>query len=138
MTAYQGAAPFITNKTYLAAAGGLPAVENYHIGSIRSLLFAQQNVYYTHATALISALRANLSGAQDDQGIGADQSTLDGGFPSPANIVPTDPNSVAFPRTPQQVLNVVYGKQDAARGGFFPDRANGGPGFKELLAETNG
>ncbi len=114
------------------------AAEAYHIGSIRTLLFAQQNIYYTDATALISALRAKLSGALDDQGIGADQSTIDGGFPSPSNITNTDANSINFARTPRQVLNVVYGASGAQKGGFFPDGANGGPEFEQLLKATNG
>ena len=138
VTAYQGAAPFITSKAYLAAAAGILAAEAYHIGTIRSLLFAQQNIYFTDATALISALRATLSGALDDQGIGADQSTIDGGFPSPSNITNTDANSVNFARTPRQVLNVVYGASGASKGGFFPDGANGGPEFEQLLMATNG
>ncbi len=138
VTAYQGAAPFITNPAYLAAASGILAVEGYHIGTIRSLLFAQQNIYYTDATALISALRAKLSGLPDDQGIGADQSTLDGGFPSPSNITNTDANSINFARTPRQVLNVVYGASGASKGGFFPNGTNGGPGFEQLLKTTNG
>ena len=138
VTAYQGAAPYITSKTVLSAAARILAVEAYHIGTIRSLLFAQQNIYYTDATALISALRAKLSGALDDQGIGADQSTIDGGFPSPSNITNTDANSINFARTPRQVLNVVYGAADASKGGFFPDGANGGPGFSQLLSATGG
>ncbi len=138
VTAYQGAAPLITSKKYLAAASGILAAEAYHIGSIRSLLFAQQNIYYTNATALISALRAQLSTALDDQGIGADQSTIDGGFPSPSNITNTDANSINFARTPRQVLNVAYGAVNAPKGGFFPDGVNGGPGFPQLLAATGG
>ncbi len=133
VTAYSGAAPFITNKTYLAAAAGILAVEAYHAGLIRTFLFAQQSSVANQATALISGLRATLSGAADDQGIGGDQSTLDGGFPSPANIVPTDPNSLAFARTPRQVLNVVYGAANASSGLFFPYGANGGQGGAALL-----
>jgi hypothetical protein len=137
-TAYNGAAPFITSKAYLAAAASILAVEAYHAATIRTSLFSLQNGTVTGITGLISALRAKLSQAADDQGIGASESTLDGGFPSPANITPTDPNSLVFARTPRQVLNVVYGGIGASSGVFFPNGANGGPGFNALLKATGG
>ena len=125
VTAYSGAAPFITNKTYLAAAAGILAVEAYHAGLIRTFLFAQQSGFATKATALISALRASLSGKNDDQGIGPAQSTLAGGPRTPSNIVPTDANAIAFARTPRQVANIVLGAQGASAGLFFPNGPNG-------------
>ncbi len=139
VTAYNGAAPFITSKTILAAASSIFAAEAYHLGTIRTLLFAQQNAGYTGATALISAARAKLSGVLDDEGIGADQSTLAGGFPSPANVTDTDANSLAWARTPRQVLNVVTGTAGATSGGFFPSGlGNPGGDLARLLAATGG
>ena len=138
VTAYNGAAPFITSKATLAAASSIFAAEAYHLGTIRTLLASQQNPFYDTATALISAARARLSGALDDQGIGADQTTLGGGFPSPINITDTDANSLAFARTPRQVLNVVYGAQGAQQGGFFPDGVNGQNQVRQLVAATRG
>ena len=138
VTAYNGAAPFITSKATLAAASSIFAAEAYHLGTIRTLLASQQNAFYDTATALISATRARLSGALDDQGIGADQSTIGGAFPSPINITDTDANSLAFARTPRQVLNVVYGAQGAQQGGFFPDGVNGQGQVRQLVAATRG
>jgi hypothetical protein len=85
VTAYSGAAPLIQSKTYLAAAAGILAVEAYHAGNIRTVLFDEGQ---GPATAAISAVRAALSGANDDQGV-----VMNG----VANITPTDVNALTFP-----------------------------------------
>ena len=127
VTAYSGAAPFLTDKGLLAAAAGILAVEAYHAGLVRTFLFAQQSSFVTGATAQISNLRALLSGrgVNDDQGIGGDQSTLGGGPATPSNIVPTDANSLAYARTPRQVANIVLGAKGAKTGLFFPQGLTG-------------
>ncbi len=119
VTAYKGAARLISNGDYLEAAAGILAVEAYHAGIIRTTLFAANastNGAAADATTKISALRAALSGVSDDQGI-----VLNGN----ANLVPTDANSIAFSRSTRQVLNIVYGAQNAANGLFFPNGLNG-------------
>jgi len=118
VTAYHGAAPLITSKDYLAAAAGILAVEAYHAGIIRTLLF-EIGRYTQDAADKISNLRNTLS---DEGGGVTDQGILINGKP---NLVPTDSNSLAFSRSTRQVLNIVYGGVNAAKGLFFPDGLNG-------------
>jgi hypothetical protein len=111
VTAYKGAARFIENKDFLEAAAGILAVEAYHAGEVRTLLYGRGLFQPANA---IAALRASVGGGKD-QGIRRN---------GRANIMPTDGNGIAFSRTPQEVLAIVYlgGKRD---GGFFPRGLNG-------------
>ncbi|MDY7526384.1 MULTISPECIES: ferritin-like domain-containing protein [unclassified Cryobacterium] len=120
VTSYKGAAPLISNKTYLDAAAGLLAVEAYHAGIIRTTLYAlgvNTPAIYS-SVQKISDARDSLDGSTDlDQGIGtADK----------ANLVPTDNNGLAFSRTTGQVLNIAYLNPKKVRsGGFYPAGVNG-------------
>ena len=126
VTALHGAAPLITNKQVLDYAGGLLGTEAYQAGAIRTLCF-QRSLF--RQTQQISALRYYLDGTgNDDQGVGADQSTITGGVQTAANITPTDNTARAFNRTPRQVLNIAYGAANASQGQFFPNGVNLGPG----------
>lgn len=120
VTAYKGAARFITNKDFLEAAAGILAVEAYHAGIIRTILFQRGLV---DAANRISQARDNVAGTAVDQGI----TVSDPASPmaGQANLVPTDANSVAFSRSPQQVLNVVYLGAAPNSLSFFPIGTNG-------------
>ena len=115
VTAYKGAAPLISNKTYLEAAAGILAVEAYHAGIIRTALYGKG---LQAETEKLSGARDSLDGKRNkDQGIGNS---------SVANLVPTDKNGVAYSRTPGQVLNIVYlNPKSVKKGGFFPKGVNG-------------
>ena len=134
VTAYHGSARLISSKDILEAAAGILAVEAYHAGTIHSTLYAKQlenpSRMIFRTTRLISAKRSQLSmpanGLPDDQGLSANESQIDGGTRTTSNLVPTDANGIAFPRTQRQVLNVVYGAPNATMGLFFPNGVNPG------------
>lgn len=122
VTAYKGAAPLITNKTYLEAAAGILAAEAYHAGLVRTVLYAKgfATPSLRLAAGAISDARDSLDNSvDDDQGITGPDSTV-------SNIVPLDANGIAYSRSPGDVLNIVYLTKDAAmKGGFFPNGVNG-------------
>ncbi len=116
VTAFKGAAPLISDKKNLENAAGVLAVEAYHSGLIRGVLFGRG---LGRATNQISDARDSLDGpTDDDQGILNADGT--------ANIVPTDSNAIVYSRSAGQVLNVVYLTPTATnKGGFFPNGVNG-------------
>ncbi len=112
VTAYAGAAALLTNSGNLSAAASILAIEAYHAGSIRTTLGALGLQIPANA---ISSVRARAGGGGDQ---GLSTSTLS------INISPSDTDSLAFRRTPAQVLNIVYNGVSTG-GGFFPNRLNG-------------
>lgn len=121
VTAYKGAAPLITSKTFLEAAAGILAVEAYHAAIVRTVLYRKgiQTPALIDATEAISNARDSLDGSTDlDQGVRGTATT--------SNIVPLDANGLAYSRTAGQVLNIAYlNKMAVDRGGFFPAGVNG-------------
>ena len=98
MSAYLGAAPLISSKTYLAAAGSILSTEAFHSGTIR----------------LGCVMNGVTSPAVDSLDIPPTSSTL----------YCVDKNALAIPRTTSQVLNIVYAG-GSSKGGFYPDGMNG-------------
>jgi hypothetical protein len=127
VTAYNGAAPLIKDKTFLQAAAGILAVEAYHMGMARSTLY-RMGAEAREAANKLSNARDSLDGTSDiDQGIEATPPTAVSPTAGRANIVPSDADAKAFTRTPQQVLNIVYltPKKGVSGGGIFPRGMNG-------------
>ncbi|MCH2487608.1 MAG: ferritin-like domain-containing protein [Erythrobacter sp.] len=125
VTAYKGASPLISNKTFLEAAAGILAVEAYHASLVRTTLYAKgmQTPSLIDASIAISNARDSLDGPSDlDQGLTT--SRVSGGVAS--NIAPLDDNGLAFSRSAGQVLNIVYlNRMAVTGGGFFPNGVNG-------------
>jgi len=115
VTAYHGAAPLLTSKTYLTAAAEIHAVEAYHAASIRSQIVAAGSALITTANA-VQTVRASVGGGMETQ-------------LSATGIVAADPNtSVGYKRSTDEVLHIVYATAPGAgvkSGGFFPAGLNG-------------
>ena len=119
VTAYNGAAPLVTSKAYLGAAASILAVEAYHASAIRTLLY---EAGAGELTDRISKVRAAASGTGGTTGIPADdQGVIRNGV---VNAVPTNSNSLAFARTPYQVLSIVF-NGGTTSGGFYPEGVQG-------------
>ena len=114
-TAYKGSARFLQNKSILDSAAGLQAVEAYQSGILKTLTYQAGSQAIANYNAAV-AVKNQLGGVLGDQPI-----VVNG----QANLVPTDANSIAFGRTPAQVLGIVYEGGAANNYGFFPNRVNG-------------
>jgi len=146
VTAYAGAAPLISTggitSGYLAAAAGIMAVEAYHAAYVRTYLTAQaiasSSYPYLGYANKVSALRATLGGGFETA------LTVPTGTPPFTSTIPTassivaatSANAIAYARTTDQVLHIVYGSlsntsgattsaSGVAKGAFFPNGLNG-------------
>ena len=122
VTAYTGAAPLIKDKTYLSAAAGIQAVEAYHAAEIRTII-ANTGGDSLVAANKISALRGMLGGGNETAISIGDPTTG-----TPSSLVAADGSSLAFGRSTDQVLHIVYATAGGAgvkSGGFFPSGLNG-------------
>lgn len=125
VNAYKGAAPLLTNATYLDAAAGILAAEAYHAGLIRTELY-NLGAAGRNAANAISDARDSLDGVPT--ATATNRRDLDQGITETngdANLVPADGNAIAFTRSTEQVHNIVYLRNSAGiGGGFFPAGTN--------------
>jgi hypothetical protein len=122
VTAYNGAAPLISDKTLLSYASGILGTEGYHAAGLRAYLTRMEedtpSLGIFRTCDLISDLRDHLDGpGQDDEGLLV------------RNLIDIVPNNyttgLVFARTFTQVLAIVYGNTAATPGGFIPSGVNG-------------
>jgi hypothetical protein len=145
VTAYAGAAPLISTSGitsgYLAAAAGIMAVEAYHAAYVRTYLTAQaiasSSYPYLGYANKVSALRATLGGGNETPLTVPTGTTTATTIVTPSAIVAaTSANAIAYARTTDQVLHIVYGSlsntsgattpaSGVAKGAFFPNGLNG-------------
>jgi Ferritin-like domain len=118
VTAYAAAAPLIQKKEFVEAAAGILAVEAYHMGRALSQLYLMGEEAWNAASAVSDAWDKVDGGQDKDQGIRVN---------GKANVVPSTPDAIAFHRTPQEVLPIVYlaDQKGSAKGYFYPNGMNG-------------
>jgi len=121
VTAYNGAAPLIKDKDLLAAAAGILSTEAYHAGFVRTILLQQKDKMLTpyeltvnDGVTAVSNLRGAVGGGKDVP-IYADGMT---------HIAPVDENALAYARSVEEVLAIVYLGDATKPGGFFPEGIN--------------
>jgi hypothetical protein len=119
ITVIKDSAKRIRNYDILESSAGLLASEGYHMGAVRSVIYKMGEPARSRSGAL-SDLRDRLDGPQD-----LDQPVVKTGEMS--NFVPSNENGIAFGRTPNHVLNILYNNPAAGvlQGGFFPEGVNG-------------
>jgi len=118
VSAYTGAVRWVADRDLLSNLAGIQAAEGYHGGLIRSVVY-QMGAQAQQAANAISRARLSLT----PQVI--TENGLTNGYM--VNIASDDANGIAFQRTPEQVLNVVFltTSKTADHGGFFPHGVGG-------------
>lgn len=145
VTAYSGAAPLISaagiTAGFLNAAAGIQAVEAYHAAYVRTYLTARATASSSYPflgyANKVSALRATLGGGNETALVAGSGTSTPTTVNTPTSIVAaTSSNAIAYARTTDQVLHIVYGSLSntsgattsaagVAKGVFFPNGLNG-------------
>ncbi|XP_028801580.1 desiccation-related protein PCC13-62-like [Neltuma alba] len=134
LTGYVGANPKLQKATSKELVAGLLAVESGQDAVIRALLYERRalpvypyGVNVAEFTNRISKLRNKLGqkGLNKDEGLVVPKADGAEGKVT-GNILAADKDSVAYSRTPQEILRIVYGSGDEhTPGGFHPKGGDG-------------
>ncbi|KAJ4793102.1 Desiccation-related protein PCC13-62 [Rhynchospora pubera] len=133
LTGYVGASPKLQSAKAKRLVAGLLGVESAQDAVIRGLLYERAgqkvlpyNITVAEFTSRISNLRNKLGkrGVKDE---GLVVPLAEGPeCKTHGNIIAGDVNSVAYDRTPAQILRIVYGTgNESIPGGFYPKGADG-------------
>ncbi|XP_020599058.1 desiccation-related protein PCC13-62, partial [Phalaenopsis equestris] len=133
LTGYVGANPNLQSPVAKRLVAGLLGVESAQDAVIRTLLYEKAslkvhpyNISVAEFTDKISVLRNKLGGAglKDEGIVVAPELGAEGKISG--NVIAGDENSVAYGRTPEEILKIVYGNGNESKpGGFFPKGADG-------------
>ncbi|GAB2217851.1 hypothetical protein Droror1_Dr00001063 [Drosera rotundifolia] len=134
LTGYVGANPMLQASISKQLVAGLLAVESGQDAIIRALLYQQAahtvepyGITVAEFTDRISNLRNKLG----HDGIVKDEGLVVRGVEGPegrsrGNVLAGDKHSLGYPRTPEEILRIVYSSGDEhVPGGFFPEGAFG-------------
>lgn len=133
LTGYVGTNPDLQRATSKKLVAGLLGVESGQDAVIRALLYERRalkvhpyGVSVAEFTNRISMLRNRLgnTGLKDEGLVVPIVEGAEGRVSG--NILSADKDSLSYPRTPQEILRIVYGGGDEhIPGGFFPNGADG-------------
>ncbi|XP_050364497.1 desiccation-related protein PCC13-62-like [Argentina anserina] len=134
LNGYVGTLPSLITSSSRELIAKLLGVEGGQDAVVRSLLYKKANqkvvpynITVAKFTNLISASRNLLGGCGNkDEGIILPNTMLGAENKTTSNVLSADANSLAYPRTPAEILRVLYGSGDeSVPGGLFPKGANG-------------
>ncbi|KAG0493037.1 hypothetical protein HPP92_006142 [Vanilla planifolia] len=133
LTGYVGANPRLTSPIAKGLVAGLLGVESAQDALIRTLLYVVRDsdvkpygITVADFTNKISELRNSLGhgGIKDEGLVVPKQLGAEGKITG--NVIAGDQNSLAYARSPAEILRIVYGSgSESRRGGFFPEGADG-------------
>jgi len=132
VTAYHSLASFVTSASNRSAVPGILAVEAYHAGLVRTVLWGLDRATPAAGIAAtatkITDLRTKLDGTNnDDVGLQTVQVGLNTGGANftASTILNAGTEAIIFSRVPDRVIAIVYGNSNRVGGGFYPSRMNG-------------
>ncbi|KMT16313.1 hypothetical protein BVRB_3g054610 [Beta vulgaris subsp. vulgaris] len=133
LTGYVGANAKLTSSDAKSLVAALLAVESGQDAVIRTMLYQRRlqwvppyRITVQEFTNRISELRNKLGNTgSKDEGLFVEPARGAEGKVS-GNILAGDKNSIGYPRTPEEILRIVYSSGDEKKvGGFYPKGADG-------------